>query len=524
MAVPAATSELWAVLLLLALFLAVNLATASRHPFVYTDEVMFADPAANLAQGLGLTSSSWFAQQKDQFWAGYPPLYPVVLAGWIRVWGFGLAEVRSLNHILIAVAALILWFSVLRLGLVGSSLGRITLTVMLLCGFGIAYCYRVGRPDCLAICLVSAALLVLTLRSVTMRYVLLAVLGALMALTGLQVVAFVAILLGLVFVFLRRTYLSESAVVIAGMACGVSILVALYWSHGVVGDFLVSAVGQTPVGRAGAVVDRIAPSAAAPFISRFLVLFQNRLPRDYSLVLLVGLTLIFIWDNARRGYLERHSLLAFALSAMVCIPTGLFVLGKFPTYYAWMLYIPLSVCMCAELSRARNRRVHAVLLAGLALTCVVGLPLHLASAFYGWPDRDYAPVERLIADQITRQDTVYSDYTAYFAVKPKAAGVVTPFYLFADGAGNRMLEPSITAAEKAAVTALVIDPGELERVTDVLGGHWQAVSGLIEPHRVGLFGWGGNFGILTLKGYKLQVFRKPNGEGLTRGVAPERIW
>jgi hypothetical protein len=49
--------------------LAFNLATAERFPVPWVDEIMFADPAVNLLLGNGFTSSAWFGQRKDAFWA-----------------------------------------------------------------------------------------------------------------------------------------------------------------------------------------------------------------------------------------------------------------------------------------------------------------------------------------------------------------------------------------------------------------------------------------------------------------------
>ena len=63
--------------------LGVNLLTASWFPVPWVDEIMFADPAANLLLGNGFTSTAWFDQPRTEFWAGYPPLYQIFLYHWM---------------------------------------------------------------------------------------------------------------------------------------------------------------------------------------------------------------------------------------------------------------------------------------------------------------------------------------------------------------------------------------------------------------------------------------------------------
>ena len=49
-------------------FLLVNLVTAERSPVVWQDEVALVDPAVNLSQGNGFTSTAWW-QTSDRFFA-----------------------------------------------------------------------------------------------------------------------------------------------------------------------------------------------------------------------------------------------------------------------------------------------------------------------------------------------------------------------------------------------------------------------------------------------------------------------
>src|SRR5690349_18811487 len=77
--------EVWCVLLFLLGFVLVNLATASRYPFVWIDEVMYSDPAVNLHLGNGFTSTAWYAQSSNEFLAGNVPLHSLLLCAWIKL-------------------------------------------------------------------------------------------------------------------------------------------------------------------------------------------------------------------------------------------------------------------------------------------------------------------------------------------------------------------------------------------------------------------------------------------------------
>src|SRR5258706_1732172 len=88
-----------AVIALLLAILLVNLATALRYPAVCQYEVMYTDPAANLILGKGFTSTAWYVQTGEKFWAANTPLHEMALSGWIRIFGFSPLAVRSINYV-----------------------------------------------------------------------------------------------------------------------------------------------------------------------------------------------------------------------------------------------------------------------------------------------------------------------------------------------------------------------------------------------------------------------------------------
>jgi hypothetical protein len=133
--------------MLLAIFLLLNCATLSRYPSVWVDEVEFADPAVSYAHGFGFTSTAWFAQDSQQFWAGNVPLYPGLLAGWLSLFGPGMIAERCLNLALFCLFLLLVWRWLGASGVVEDSRWRLVAVALLFCGHAMVFSYRSGRYD-----------------------------------------------------------------------------------------------------------------------------------------------------------------------------------------------------------------------------------------------------------------------------------------------------------------------------------------------------------------------------------------
>ena len=220
--------ELVTLILLFALFVLVNLLTASRSPTVWIDEVMYTDPAANLYFGKGFTSTAWHAQTSNEFWAGNAPLHQILLYPWISMFGFSPTAVRSLNYVFMIVSGIMLWFAVVRLRLVNTPWARIALVILLLSGYGITFSYRSGRPDCVAISLFLACVLACSSKSKWVRYLLMVGVSTLFPIAQLQLAAY-SFFLGVVLVlFLKKSFLREFLCVLIGLAGGFTCLYFLY--------------------------------------------------------------------------------------------------------------------------------------------------------------------------------------------------------------------------------------------------------------------------------------------------------
>ncbi len=221
-------------------------------------------------------------------------------------------------------------------------------------------------------------------------------------------------------------------------------------------------------------------SYLAPPLARVALRFG---PFEFVMIGLAGITVL---ANMMGGSPVRN--LALALVAG----------GKFPTYYGWMTYLPLCLCVCATLSRTPLPVTLRWVGLGLLGTAVgVGVLLHTAVAVYDWRDRDYRHVESLVRGSVTRTDWMFGEHAAYYAAKPVAERVFLPFYL-----------PSMLEEEKQRLTVLVLAPGNLAEVTNVIGGSWVPTGARFAQQRRGLLGAHWERGFLSMSNYELEVFRR----------------
>jgi hypothetical protein len=137
---------------------------------------------------------------------------------------------------------------------------------------------------------------------------------------------------------------------------------------------------------------------------------------------------------SRQRRQERQLLLFFVL-AIVMVPPVLRLLGKFPIYYFWMVFIPISFLAAFIIDRTVPRwDTVAGAAFGLICACVlaallVGLPARLAIALIEAGERDYDQVSFYVASVLNSEDTAFIDFPAYYPAKLRAKKVYLPIYL-----------------------------------------------------------------------------------------------
>ncbi|MBV8486875.1 MAG: hypothetical protein JO161_01220 [Planctomycetaceae bacterium] len=439
-------------------FLAVNLATASRSPVIWQDEVMFADPAANLYFGNGFTTTAWF-QSRTTLFAGNSPLYSLCLYLWISLFGFDVASIRSLNYVLIGAVGVIGLLALQRFGLVRSPIPRAVFLLLILAGDGVTYSYRSGRYDCLGMLLATALTLTLSFPHGKVRNLALLLLSTLVPWAGLQLLAYVA-LGGLLLLLLRgRSALFELLMMGAGCAAGLASLFVFFLENGVWREFVKSVA--------------ILSGARQPLAHRLVEAAGAPLSELSSILVLAALGVVLI-SALRRNRVQLRSPLVIGPLVGLLVPCLLALLSKYSRYYTWMAFIPMAGCLAAELESGRVSSVRRFVIPLVILACLAGLPARLAVACHEWTLRDPNPVDRFVAEQVRPSDWVYSEYEAYYPTKRMAAVVFLPPYAGLTP-GMEQVTPPLSEAEKNRVDVLILKPATREETLQYFQGRWTMV-------------------------------------------------
>ncbi len=445
------------VLGLLLIVLLVNLATALRYPAVWMDEAMYTDPAANLVMGNGFTSTAWYDQTSDRFWAGNTPLHELILSGWIKFFGFSPLSVRAINYIWLVLGAFLVWRFCVHFRYVEKTALRLLLIVLLATGSAVSFSYRSGRPDMIGFFLVTLALFMTVVQKNSVRHLCLFSIGILFPWAGLQLLPFLAIATVLVLVFWGIRAALNGVSIGLGAGIGLLMLYFFYQSHHVWHDFVASVTRHTT------------GSASAAYGHGRISAIPDVFIRDHSAPFLLALGMLLLIQTWQARDAVAKKIVLFALGLGICIPLGMHFGGIFPIYYGWMSALPTTIVLCDVMSRRPLNplwmKVSAILLLSGAIA--IGLPSRLLVAALRTNETSYAAVEQFASTQLKASDNAYIDYAAFYPAMHKAKKV---FF-------QRYMENAMTPEEKKSVTVLVVDPGHLY-VTNSFTGNWRLTAEL----------------------------------------------
>ena len=471
------------------IFLAVNLVTSDRSPVVWTDEVMFADPAVNATLGRGFTTTAWL-QPRATFFAGNAPLHSLVLVPWLEAFGVSPLAVRSLNYVLMLGAVGVLVWGARRLDLVRSTKASLILATLVLCGDGVTYSYRSGRYDCLGMFWVALMFAAQTMNQPGRRALAIALLSTLVPWTGFQLIPYVG-LLGLLLVGLKgRSAIPDLVAAAVGGIVGLALLAALFSVNGVLQEFrhalfYIRGAQRTLFGR-------IFDSLHAPF------------NESSSIILLAALGLATF--TSRRTKLRSVGIVGILIG--IIVPFALGFSGKYVRYYAWMAYVPMALAIVAMIERTDPRLIATKIVYGLVLlACLVGFPARMAVTLLEWDLRDPEPVNRLVLETLRPGDWVYTEFEAYYPAKAIAEQLFLPPYLgIISVPGRERVPAAMTLSERERVNVLITKPARRELTLREFPGRWEEVGHYVaDPSRqVGLLKRV-HFGA---KPYDLTVYRR----------------
>lgn len=464
------------------LFLLVNLATGTRSPRLWEDEVLFTDPAINLVTGHGFTSGAWAFENRHQLFADNCPLFSLLMAGWLRVVGIGMLRMRALNYVLTVLTAGFTVMASYRLRILRGKFDLALLLAMLYCAYGMTFSYRSARYDVLGMLWCSILFFLHSVKNIWLRRTLMVVVAMLLPDTGLQLPVFAAISSIFLLMLLRWCIFLDLCFIGIGISIGAAVFFAFLQSQKVLSAFL------------NATVFNIRGAERAR--ERIHLLETCVIKHPPTVILLIAILIVLLGFRASRG-VEFRKLIQGCLLFGILMPLGMAIAGWFPHYYTWMSFIPTAICFCGVLARAarqatRSRAPIYVLATGAILACY-GLPGHVALAVWGWKQNDPARLDDFIASVGRTNDTIYCSYQAYLGCKAVTPNVLSGEYLTA-----------MTAREKREVDLIVVGVDVAKKVMLDLGGNWRLVGTYFPP-----LPWG--------------IHRQPTGPGYYLQSAYRRV-
>ena len=448
------TSEILILIGLGIAFLLVGIFFGPRLQPVWIDEVVLAEPAANLALYDSFTSAAWYHQNAQEFHVSTSFLYTVLLALWIKFWGFSIEKVRLFNYVLMLLSITVIWLFIKKLPLIKFSWLRIILVVSCLLPAGITFIYTSGRYDTSCIFLSALVLGAFLIKDAKIRCLTMTIIGFFFPLSGLSAVVFAIIFGGILLLFNFQRFWREFVAIGGGFILGMLFLYALYSTNGVWDDFVSLTLGHTV---ASANLNR---SVIDIIFSRVSKLFDQK---DYvcggclhpSFPPLSLLLIILIFYELLTKSFRWRSPSFFALISVITIPTTMCFLGKYPLYYSWMLMFPLIICICWSFNNILEKNTGKIQTTIISIAFLVllfyanllGLPYLVQSTLKQWENNDYAKVQNFLDNKINPQDHIYADFQTFYALKSRAKRVYFPLY-------NGQMTPE----DRDNLSLIVIDP------------------------------------------------------------------
>jgi len=400
------------VLVLMALFI---FTTGIHISYTFIDEVEVADPVINFLSGNGYTTTAWAVTNRSVTHVSTAPAYSLSLLLWLKLFGISQTAVRTLPAFLALCGALVFWRACLRSGLIKSGGAGVVVICVLLMDYGYAFSYTYGRPDSLTALLIATMFYFYTLQNKRIALFVIGAIAIFLPFVQWASILYLFFLSIALLILLRKNILPYVATVFVCMAVGLLVQKWLYTYFGIWETW----IDTIRVERLENIAQHIAYRMT---LDALLHGHSNSVPKDFSaLIIMMGMAAIYI----RGKFLHLGEGIPFAKSSWIIVAIvslGMYFVGKFPTYYSWMLCFPLAAILGAYFDKAASASRSEIKIVAfiVMLACGVGLPLQAALASYDWHDRNPAAMSAKLGKIISKQDVVFCDYPFYYIVKERA--------------------------------------------------------------------------------------------------------
>jgi hypothetical protein len=471
--------EIWVVSLFLLAFLTFNVVTATSYPFAHLDECLQAEPAINYIHGLG------FGIRFDEILG----MWSFLLVPWTKLFGSSLQSIRSADIVSMTAALLVLWSGVKRLEIVPSAFWRVFLLILLATEYGMIAVYRNGRYDGFGALLITVLLWLMSIKGRRTRLFSLFAVCLLVPWAGLQ---FMPVLFTAgVFLFLVFGWRFWREITVSFVASGLG--VAAFFG-------IAAANGRLSTLLKFVRVQRIGINVISDWIHQGHLVVYNYIPADFSLPFLLAATAIVFVHLLRRKRITLHSGICLGILFDVLLSIVMLTFAKLPTYYSYMVVIPLGIALCSGLALCEPGKLRNAALTLCCLSAVAGAGVHAAAYIGNYRDRDYSRLEHFVDQTVRPDDIAYADVRGYLAVRQRARDAYFP------EAEERII-PLMSQQQKDSITVLLIPPSEFDYTTTGLGGHWEETGQVFAPTGHNLFG-NRRMGLVTFRPAELTVYRR----------------
>lgn len=473
------TQELWIVSSLLLIFLLFNIFTATAYPFPAGDECMIAEPAINVLHGIG------FHVRFSEILA----LYSFILVPWIKIFGASLLSIRTANIACATAAFFVIWAAVRRLNVVTHIRWRLFLLFLLSTEFGIIFDYRFGRYDGFGCLFMALAILVMSLRDRKKRLIALTIFCLFVPWAGPQyMVALFASGLALLLLF-RACYWTEVAISFMSSLLGEAAFLLMVYGSGRMKSY-----------KAFLAIQQRSAGFLVELFRNGRLIHHNYLPKDFSLPFVIGASVIaFVFVRHKRSTPQYGTVLFGIVFALIM--SGLLLgVAKFPTYYSYLIAIPLSISVCSGLDSGESKGYKIAMLLLCGLSTLAGAGLNVVSYVTDARDHDYSRITRFVGETVRKNDVAYVCPEAYLAARQRALDAYFP---------NPDLDiiSKMSEKEKKSITVVLIPPDWIRDTTTELGGKWRETGQELHPSGRSVFG-DNSLGFLSWTLNDIRVLRR----------------
>lgn len=462
----------WVILFLLA-FLLFNIFTATSYPLPSVDECMAAEPAISFVHGQGL-SAHFFENVCT---------YSLLLVPWFELFGTSLRSIRSADIVSMTAALFLLWSATKRLEIIAGASWRLLLLALITTDFGVIFSYRSGRYDGFGVLLMAAAVWLMSIQSKRARVWSLFLLCLLVPWAGPQFMP-VLFTAGLVlFLFYGWRYAMEIASSFAASAIGGAIFLATLSATGRLSRYL-QFVG----------LQRRSTEFLTGLFKHGQFSHHNYIPKDWSVPFLVAAAVVLFVSLRRQRQDVCRSAVSYGILFTILLSGLMLLFAKFPTYYSYMIVVPLAVSICSGLSVCEARKAVCVVLMLCCLSALAGAGLDTMAYAYDRRDHDYSRMERFIEESVHSDDIAFVEAQVYVAARQRARDAYYPIAVPGPFDGNVI--PLMSKEQKDSITVLVIRPTSADDAIKGLGGSWYETGQELVPLGHGIFG-DRNLGLVT---------------------------